>query len=70
MSVCPICKSVPMSGSRHAPTLAELMADSLTHAVMAADRVDPAALETSLRALTRQRRLAGDPIGASRSARE
>ena len=55
MSACPICKKSPISGLRHAPTLAELMADPLVHAVMAADRVDPAALEASLRTIARTR---------------
>ena len=70
MSACPVCKGSPISGLCHAPTLAELMADPLVHAVMAADQVDPAALEASLRALARKRWPAGDPIGAGRSARE
>jgi len=64
-----VCKNPLTNGLNRAPTLAELMADPLTRAVMAADRVDPAALEASLRALVRKRGPAGDPTGAGWSAR-
>ena len=55
MNACPVCKGSPRSGLHHAPTLADLMADPLIHMMMAADRVDPAALEAFLRTLARTR---------------
>jgi hypothetical protein len=64
-----VCKNPLTNGFNQVPTLAELMVDPLILAVMAADRVDPAALDASLRALARKRWPAGDPIGAGRSAR-
>lgn len=39
-------------------TLADLLADPMTRAVMAADRIDPSALEAALYALARRLRLA------------
>ena len=51
----------------HMPTLTDLLADPLIRAVMAADCVDPAVLEASLRALAQVRSLTGDPAGARRN---
>ena len=69
MSTGSVCKSLPTGSLNQAPMLAELMADPLIRAVMAADQVDPVALEASLRALARKRWPARDPTGVGRSAR-
>lgn len=45
-----------MDRCRREPTLADVLADPLVHAVMKADRVDARELETSLRALGRKLR--------------
>ena len=56
-----------MNGLDPMPTLTALMADPLIHAVMAADRVDPATLEASLRALAPALRRAAEPVRLGRS---
>jgi hypothetical protein len=51
---CP--RSAPGRSSvwhHHEPTIAEMLSDSIVRALMEADRVDPRALEASLRGLAR-----------------
>ena len=49
-------------------TLTDLLADPMTLAVMAADRVDPAALEAALSGLARRLELARPAAGAVAAA--
>jgi hypothetical protein len=52
----------PISWCRREPTITEMLSDSMVIAMMAADRVDPVALEAQLRATataTAARRMAG-----------
>jgi hypothetical protein len=51
----------PMSWSFREPTITEMLSDSIVMAVMAADGVDPIALEAQLRGLAK-------PATAARSA--
>jgi len=53
----------------HEPTLADLLNDSITRAVMRADGVDPRKLETCLRDLAAQRTGSSEHAGCGRRSR-